>query len=271
MNTVGEWLQFAAAKLQSKSIPSARLDSLLLLQNVTGFSKSYILAHPELTLKKGVLKKLELDLNRRLEYEPMAYILGFKEFYGYKILVNRHVLIPRPESESFIDLLKSLKLSKNEYLIDVGTGSGALAIAAAKKFPSIKIVASDNSKQTLAVARQNAKNLNCHIKFVYADLLNFDTPKSINYIFANLPYVPEDYEVSKSTIHEPQKAIFAKKQGLELIKKIIPQISTKLAPDGFLFVESLQIQHKKIQDLCKKQDLKHIKTSGLVQLFSKKS
>lgn len=269
MYSVGEWLHDATIKLQNKCISSARLDSLILLEHATNLDKSYLLAHPEQILKKEIYKNLDQGVERRLKYEPIAYIVGYKEFYGYKFRVNRHVLIPRPESESFISLLVNLKPSKNECLIDVGTGSGALAITAAKHFTGLQVIASDSSKQALEVARQNSQNLIANIKFIHANLLDFGLLQPANYIFANLPYVPKKYDVLPDIFYEPLRAIFTNKQGLELIAKIIPQASNKLKPGGYLFIESLQNQQNEIQKMCRKQGLKLVSFEGLVQFFRK--
>src|SRR3989344_881274 len=126
-----EWLKQAANTLKTANIGSARLDALVLLEDELNRDKAWILAHPEQPILAQSLKKLNKKLARRTNHEPLAYIRGFSELYGRKFKVNKRVLEPRPESEAMIDLLKELRLPKNSWLADIGTGSGALGITAA--------------------------------------------------------------------------------------------------------------------------------------------
>jgi release factor glutamine methyltransferase len=268
--TAGNWLKAATTRLQSASIPSARLDSLILLEDATGLSRSSILAHPELPINTKVLSELNQKLVRRLKYEPLAYIRGHVEFYGQTFKVTPAVLIPRPESESFINLLATLKPKKDQVLIDVGTGSGAIAISAVIKFPLLKIYATDISKKALQIAEQNARLHKTDITFIKANLLNFDITKPADFIIANLPYVPKIYSVSPDTIYEPKSAIFANQEGLGLISKLIPQASRKLKKNGYLLLESLAEQQTKVQNIAKQNGFYLAETDNLVQVFKKK-
>ncbi|MCA9339251.1 peptide chain release factor N(5)-glutamine methyltransferase, partial [Candidatus Saccharibacteria bacterium] len=174
---------------------------------------------------------------------------GYKEFYGRNFTVNKNVLIPRPESEAIIDILKELS-KPPQHILDVGTGSGALAITAALELPGSSVEACDIDRQALSVAKQNAMKLNTNITFFKSDL-SLSSKKKYNYIMANLPYVDETWQTSPETKFEPSIALFAKDNGLELIKKLIVQSQEKLQKNGFLLLEADPRQHQEIIDFAK--------------------
>ena len=173
--TYGEWLNIASKEFAAIGIESARLDSLMLLEFVTNTNRAYILANPENPLQGQSLQRLNKLLERRKNREPIAYIIGKKEFYGRQFIVNKKVLVPRPESEDFINLLKDILCNKTSFsevrnlekkrLIDVGTGSGCLAITAKLEFPDIEVFGSDKSESALSVANSNSKNLDAEVTF----------------------------------------------------------------------------------------------------------
>jgi release factor glutamine methyltransferase len=277
--TYGEWLNIASKEFAAIGIESARLDSLMLLEFVTNTNRAYILANPENPLQGQSLQRLNKLLERRKNREPIAYIIGKKEFYGRQFIVNKKVLVPRPESEDFINLLKDILCNKTSFsevrnlekkrLIDVGTGSGCLAITAKLEFPDIEVFGSDKSESALSVANSNSKNLDAEVTFKKSDLLSNEPVGSIDIIFANLPYVPFDYIVSKEVISEPSEAVFANKNGLDLIFNLAPQAHKTLKHNGILFIESLPEQQLIIKNLYKKSGFKFINKAGLVQVFLK--
>src|SRR3989344_1652820 len=192
------WLKDATEKLRTIGIGSARLDSLILLEDELGRDRAWLLAHPETILQGSTLKKLNKKLARRVKHEPLAYIRGFTEFYGRKFKVNKRVLEPRPESETMIELLKQLVNSKqltvNSKLIvaDVGTGSGALGITAKLEIPSTKVDLYDIDASCLAVARHNAHMHELHLHCYKRDLLNRPACE-YDILLTNLPYVPDNW------------------------------------------------------------------------------
>lgn len=259
--TIENWLTESTHKLKNVS-NSAHLDAMVILQATTGKDKAYLLAHPE----EQVPQQANELLARRLNSEPIAYILGKKEFYGRDFNVTPNVLIPRPESEAFIDMLQQFAPLSGKYLLDVGTGSGALAITAKLENPKLQVYASDISDKALAVAKSNALTHKADVSFVKSNLLS-DIYEDFEIIIANLPYVPPDYPVSKDLSFEPALALYADYGGLALIEELIKQTPGKLLPGGYLLIECLQSQHKTVIELAKKHSLVLKDKTGLVLVF----
>ena len=252
------------------SLQIDRLDGLVLLEFVVQKDRAWILAHDDYDLSAKQQQKIDQLVKRRAEGEPLAYIIGTKEFYGHNFCITKDVLVPRPESEAFIDLLTVLKPLPEQSLIDVGTGSGALAISTKLTYPNLHVTATDISKNALKIAQKNALQLNVVIKFVQSDLFS-NVNLKFEYIFANLPYVPTQLKVSKEVLAEPRIAVFSGKDGLECIKEFIPQATQHCNKYGYVFIESLKIQHKALEDFAKKHNLKLVNTTGLIQVYQKTS
>lgn len=195
---------------------------------------------------------------------PKAYKNGYQDFYGRNFIVTPDVLIPRPETEQLIDKVLSLsgksylpgvkaparELPKNPIILDVGTGSGCIAITLAKELPEAKIYASDISKKALEIARKNAKNHGVTIPLIISHLLKNVNIRP-NLIVANLPYVDENWDwLDKASLaYEPFGALFAKDQGLELIKNLISQSASRNIRR--LIIEADPCQHDKIINYAK--------------------
>jgi release factor glutamine methyltransferase len=227
-----------------------RLDAELLLAHVLGLSRTDLYAHPERSLLAHQLAAYRALLDRRAQGEPLPYLTGHIEFYGLDMTVNAHVLIPRPETETLVDLalgkvegLRSV-LSKVEgrlSLADVGTGSGCIAIALAVHAPQARIMALDLSPDALDVARANAgrHGVADRITFLQSDLLAA-LPKAVDLIVANPPYIAADEwpglprEVRE---HEPQLALDGGPDGLDVIRRLLEQAPARLRPGGALLVE----------------------------------
>ena len=251
--TIDQTLTLATKQLKNKqTIP--RFEAEILLAGVLKKPLEFLLSHGEKKLSRLQAAKYKLCQKRRLKGEPIAYLIGHKEFYGLDFMVNRNVLIPRPETELIIEetlkLIHGADRSKAQpiTIIDVGTGSGCIIITLAEKLSSesrimnYNFVATDISPQALSVAKKNASahHVNKKIKFIKGDLLapliqdsSFIIPNSQLVILANLPYGWPAWKNNSSldTIglkFEPQIALFAKKDGLELYEKLFQQI--KLLP-----------------------------------------
>lgn len=191
------------------------------------------------------LRQANKLLNQRLQRVPLAYLLGSKEFYGRSFAVTPNALIPRPESEMIIDLLKELVTDEPARLCDVGSGSGCLAITAKLELPQLSVTACDVSPGALEVTQKNTAQLGADITCVQSDLLA-DVDGSFEYIVANLPYVDRTWERSPETDHEPSLALFADQGGLALIYQLIEQAPAHLTPQGHLLVEADPEQHQAI-------------------------
>ena len=212
------WLKSATSKLEKAGISTARLDSLVLLEDATGKDRGWLLAHPDFQLAKGPsLSKLDEWVGRRVKHEPLAYIRGKSEFYGREFLVTADTLEPRPETETMIDLLKELitKLrsfpvekirpsQKEDFVIlDAGTGSGCLAITIKLELPGSTVVAIDISTECIKIAKKNAKKLHADLLLYQGDLLQTThnlKPIAYDVVLANLPYVPDSHTINKAAM-----------------------------------------------------------------------
>lgn len=246
---ISEWLKIATKSLKTANIPSARLDAELILANTLRKNRTYLHAHldEEIDTRRFDIANARLDL--RLDRVPIAYILGYKEFYGRKFTVSPSVLIPRPESEDLISLFLELTASEiaEKVLIDVGTGSGCLGITAKLERSNLSVILSDISKPALNIAEKNANALNADVHIQQQSLLNGQL-KPVDYIFANLPYVDKNWDVSPELQYEPEIALFAEDEGLKLILQLISQAPRCLTPEGLLFIEADPQQHNRIID-----------------------
>lgn len=266
--TIQEWLDDATAKLESQKISSARLDSLVLLEYVLVTPRVTLLSHPETDLPATTLVKLNNALSLRLDGIPIAYITNKKEFYGREFLVNEHVLIPRPETESIIELVKNLRLEAPA-IVDIGTGSGCIAITLALEIPDSSLIATDISSEALTVAKQNAKHLGAQVTFKQSDLFTGITGRSFDVVCANLPYVPEELITSPEITKEPGLALFSGADGLEHYRKFFVELAELSNHPRHVVTESLESQHDDLEKLAKLAGYRLLKTDILCQLFEK--
>jgi release factor glutamine methyltransferase len=262
--TIHKWLREAQAKLKQSGIDSYPLDCLILVEHVTGLGKAHILAYQEKSLASAELKQLNALLLRRIKREPIAYITEVKEFYGRDFRVNKDVLIPRPESESFIELLKKHKIT-HQNVVDVGCGSGAIGISAKLELPTNQVTLLDIDSNAIRVAKKNQKALSADCLVIKNDLLPANNSFSV--VLANLPYVPRDLPVEPELAYEPALALYADQAGMELYERLWQQLCKQ--PDiKCVLTESLLTQHKTMNVLAADAGFKPTDSNGLVQLFT---
>jgi release factor glutamine methyltransferase len=258
-----------AGKLLSATSTTPQLDSEVLLAHILHKDRSWIHAHPESICKGQTLVDFNLCIERRVAGEPVAYITGNKEFYGRDFAVNKDVLVPRPESESFIELLRPLLVIKPPkgilHVLDLGTGSGCLAITIKKEFPNLYVYASDTSNKALVLAIKNAKLHEADIIFKDQDLLTGDKA-GYDVVVANLPYVPDGMR-EPSILHEPTEALYSGVDGLQHYKRLFRQLAPKHI--RYVLTESLETQHDEVNKLAEVAQYSLVNTQGLVQLFMK--
>ncbi len=224
--TIKVTLKKAVTSLLKAKIDSAYLDAELILAFVLGKNRSYILSHDEILLTNKQYISFSKLIAQRAKFLPVAYILGYKEFFGLKFKVTKDTLVPRPESELLVE--EAIKIANNQsVIIDIGTGSGCLIISVIKN-TNTKGVAIDISSKALAIAKQNAKNhgLNKKIKFIKSNLLsNLKISKNKNLIIlANLPYLNKLEMKEKSISREPKNALYGGTDGLLYYKKLAKQL-----------------------------------------------
>jgi len=219
-------------------------DSEIILADLLGKDRSFLFAHPEYDVPNNLLVKIAKSYKRRKNQEPLAYILGYKEFYGFKFYVNKNVLVPRPETEEIINkVLSFMKRNTNSGLdiCDVGTGSGCIAVTLAKLLPQAKIYAIDKSKYALKVARRNAKyhQVESRITFLEGELLEPLT-KKVGIIVANLPYIKSD-EIgnleSQISDWEPRIALDGGTNGMNHYNRFFSQVPKYLNKGGKIWYE----------------------------------
>lgn len=244
-------LNSAIQRLARDAVPSPRMNAELLLMFTLDCDRAYLHAHPEREMSEEERTRFDAALVERARGVPAQYITGHQEFWGLDLIVTPAVLIPRPETEhvveSVLELVRKVggggqgRPASAEKIIDVGTGSGCIALALAKELPGAEIHATDISLEALEIARANAARLGFEnrIQFREADLLQ-GSGLEFDFVVSNPPYVGESeadqvqLEVRK---FEPRNAVFAGTTGVEVIKRLIPQARAALRPGGWLVME----------------------------------
>jgi release factor glutamine methyltransferase len=241
--TLQNWIQNGEARLRAGPHPErARRDAEMLVLHLVQRDRTFLIANPLANLSaEGAVRYYAL-VERRLGGEPIQYIIGETEFYGLPFRVNRHVLIPRPETEHLVEKVISLAAHcERPRIVDVGTGSGAIAVALAHKLPAVSMTAIDVSAAALAVARGNAERngVASRIRFLDGDLLAPVAGEKFEIVVSNPPYVAERDRGSLSVEvrdYEPSLALFAG-SGLDIYRRLIPEARAVLVAGGFLALE----------------------------------
>lgn len=245
--------------LEARLLPhseSARLDAQVLLGHITGKPRAWILAHPEEKLSPIQFETYQQAAERVERGEPLPYVIGHWEFYGMEFLVTPEVLIPRPETEVLVQLAIEWLQAHPErrWTVDVGTGSGCIAIALAVKLPDLRLAATDISPGALEVARMNAERHGVakRIDFYEADMLELQATGAFDLLCANLPYIPQhqlkDLQVSR---WEPVTALNGGKEGLDLILRLLEQSANRMAAGGLMLLEIEASQGDKARSLAR--------------------
>jgi release factor glutamine methyltransferase len=240
MPTVGEALQEARRRIEAAS-DSASQDAQALLGEVLSENRAYLLAHPERQLTPEQFDRFDAMVNRCAAGEPLAYILGRRAFYDREFVVSPAVLIPRPETELLLEeALGNVRSRPQATVVDVGTGSGALAVTLAANCPQAQVYATDISPEALAIAQKNAAIHHAQVTFLQGSLLRplIDQSVQVDVVMANLPYIASDdvpaLDVSR---YEPLLALDGGADGLDLIRKLVNQIPAVCRPQGLVLLE----------------------------------
>ncbi len=246
MHTVASARAWAIEELRRSHVESPVLTADILLGFVLGWDRVRILSHPERIIREASWLGLQNVVSRRAQGEPLQYLTQEREFYGLVFHVTPAVLIPRPETELLVE--KAVSLIRNSpdpdtRFLDVGTGSGCIAISVAHEVPSSTGWAVDLSSSALQIARENAERNRVaeRILFVQADLLEcFAWKPLFDFILCNPPYIPlGEYDRLPPEVrdHEPHNALFGGESGLEVYDRLIPEVSSRLASGGYLLLE----------------------------------
>lgn len=243
---VSEWLAWATDRLQNTGIESPRLEAQVLLAQALQTDRSWLLANPQSAAPSAANALLE----RRINWEPLAYILGYREFYGRRFSVNSSVLIPRQETETLIEhALDVLRGTPSPRVLDICTGSGCIGLTLKCERPDAELTLSDVSPAALEIAKANSHTLEAAAHAVESDLSE-RVEGSFDLIIANPPYVAmTDHLEPEVRDHEPEIALFAEESGLAIYRRIAEEAKEHLAPAGTLIVEAGDGQAGKIQEI----------------------
>ena len=243
--TIAAARAFGAAQLAAdpELQPRSQQDAALLLQSTLGCTRAELLAHPQRALTEEQQQRYRARLAQRLRGTPIQYILGEQEFFGLPFFVTPAVLIPRPETEHLVEAaIHPLRAHPAPRIVDVGTGSGAIAIALAHALPQAHVTAIDISPAALVVAQRNAERngVAARIRWVEGDLLAAVREEHFDVVVSNPPYIAEAEGATlprEVREHEPAQALFAGATGLEIYARLFPQARAVLVPNGWLFAE----------------------------------
>jgi release factor glutamine methyltransferase len=269
--TIQNWVQNGEARLRGgPHSERARLDAETLLMHLIHRDRAFLIAHQnEILTAEGAVSYYAL-IERRMAGEPIQYITGEAEFFGLPFKVTRDVLIPRPETEHLVEKVLSFAANFEEpRIVDVGTGSGAIAVALAHKLPDAQITAIDISAAALEIARGNAElnGVAERVRFLEGDLLAPVAGEEFEIVVSNPPYVAESDRESLAVEvrdYEPAVALFAGR-GLDIYRRLIPGARDRLVPGGYLAMEIGYGQNKAIARLLAKAGIEEIEFTGDLQ------
>ena len=244
MSSVRETIRETHQTLEAVGIPDARLEAEVMVMTVMRMTRQNIFAEQEAEVPASEAQQLAEIVAQRLERIPLAYIIGYREFYGINVVVTPDVLIPRPETEGMVEhtlFMALMGMETRELTIaDVGTGSGAIAVNLAIHLPAARIYAVDISEPALDVAADNIRGHYVHdrVRLGHGDLLE-PLPEPVDLIVANLPYIPTDrIPVLQPEVHqEPQLALDGGPDGLDLVRRLLSQAPDKLNSPGIILLE----------------------------------
>lgn len=263
--TIGKVVVWATDDFKTRGIESPRLEAELLLGHVLGIDRIRILIDRDRPLSPDELARYKALIVRRRAFEPVAYLLGQREFYGRPFRVDKRVLIPRPDTETLLEIALERTRERSLYarVLDLCTGSGCVAISLAKERPTWRITATDISSGALTVARDNAHRLGAHgnASFLEGDLFAAlpkgpPAQRTFELIVSNPPYIPDaevltlDRDVKD---HEPHLALKGGRDGLSLVRSIVEQAPAYLAPGGVLALEIMMGQSDDVEALLRKR------------------
>jgi release factor glutamine methyltransferase len=262
--TVEDALAWGVERLYHASIPSERMTAQLLLAHALGVERTYVVAHPEREIDDEEADRFKEAVERRASGTPFQYITGRQEFYGLEFEVTPDVLIPRPDTEVIVDGAKAYwaKMPDREgrRVLDLGTGSGAIAVALSRELDGARVYATDVSGAALEVAKRNAARHGAAVRFARADLVEaFSGPFSI--VATNLPYIPatvvEGLQVEVRDF-EPRVALVGGEDGLDLYRRFFDDLPRVLAPDGLVLCECGFTQADALEALASERDLRFV-------------
>ncbi len=232
--------------LKTADIPSARLDVFMIIEHVCNKERAWLLAHPEFEPTDEQKKTIEQMVRRRAAAVPVAYILGSREFFGLAFEVSESVLVPRPETEELVAYAIE-NIGANASVLELGTGSGAIAVSLGANRPDLQITATDISPSALVTAQKNAQTHAPTIMFVESDLFAHVDGK-YDVVLANLPYVPVGARRQADIEHEPDIALYGGEDGLDYYRRFFKVLSQHLTSSGWAIIEFSPTQYAAVRE-----------------------
>ena len=264
--TVLEVLQATTAYFKNHSVENPRLNAEHLLAHVLGRKRIELYLEFERVLTESELAPLRDLVKHRGEGEPLQHLLGTTEFCGLTFLCDKRAMVPRPETEELVELIESRIENRKSKIVDVGTGSGVIALSLAMKFPETEILGVDISDDALALAQENAFRLKLvdRVRFLKSNLFE-KVDGTFDLVIANLPYIStrDRHTLSREVLRDPAVALFASARGDELVRELIAQAPLRLRPGGMLALEIgigqseallSALAGKNYRDICSKTD-----------------
>lgn len=265
--TIDEVLRWAADDFRSRGVPTARLDAELLLAHVLGTSRVALLIDSKRPLEAAELAGFRGLVKRRRAHEPVAYLVGRREFYGRQFRVDRRVLVPRPDTETLVDVAmeRTARISMAMRALDLCTGSGCVAITLARERPTSRVVATDVSADALNLARDNAHRLGAYnVAFRQGDLFGaVDSTYRFDVITSNPPYIAASEMATLQPDvrdHEPRIALDGGEDGLAMARRIVAGAPNRLASSGVLALEVGAGQAEAVADLLHRSGFTQVAT-----------
>jgi release factor glutamine methyltransferase len=256
MKTIFEYIKIAESKFPGCSLNTKRYEAELILSEILNLDRVDLYTKSDIIITNKNNADIDVFFKRRIKDEPLQHILGYTYFRELKFFVNPNVLIPRPETELLVDKALELICKENPIILDIGTGSGAIALSVAHELKKSKVTAVDISQKALETAKQNCLFNNItNVSFLNENLCSSFEKNSADMILANLPYVTEDeYNNLEYCVknYEPKLALHGGVDGLDLVKTLIKQSKSVLKEEGWILLEIGFTQGKKTADLFKK-------------------
>jgi release factor glutamine methyltransferase len=248
--------------LREANVPDPHISARILLQSAASISHQELITLLPKPILPPIFTYYRFLLKRRQRQEPLPYITGFYPFMDFHLLIRRGVFIPRPETEILVEVAEKKLKDKEGIVIDVGTGSGAIAIALARFCPNLSIIGIDISKEAISLARTNARfnKVSDTVIFKRGDIRDIELPKAIG-IVSNPPYIPTSLLPSlplEIRLYEPVKALDGGEDGLEVIREIVRRARDILISGGFLILEIGEGQSEKVRELLSKNGFKDV-------------
>jgi release factor glutamine methyltransferase len=246
-------MQVGQAMTLARTRGVARLDAQLLLAHHLKRSRVWLMTHDEEWIDAAPAAAYAADLERRASGEPMAYLVGEREFHGLALRVTPAVLVPRPETEVLVDWALELLAGRAANVVDLGTGSGAIALAVRHRCPAATITATDASSAALAVATENARRLGLTVEFAAGDWWQAVAGRQFDLALSNPPYVAGDDPHLAALTYEPRSALTPEGDGLEALRRIVAQAPDHLTPGAWLLLEHGYDQAAAVQQLLRER------------------